>query len=172
MPLAATAHHSYSEYDDTKSVEVEGTLVEVAWQNPHARILVEAVDAAGARVTWDIVERAACNNFRRMNVPLEIFAVGDTVKVAGWPSKRSNVRMYGTNLLADDGRELVMWRYSKPLWSEKALGYGSDFSSVRDRDCVAICDVVSYWVSDLDDPDANPGSLFAGIHVAADGEGA
>ena len=62
-----------------------------------------------------------------MNVPLEIFQVGDTVKVAGWPSKRSNVRLYGTNLLADDGQELVMSRYSKPLWSTKALGYGSDF---------------------------------------------
>ncbi len=74
-PLAANAHHSYSEYDDTKSVEVEGKLVDVAWQNPHARILVESVDAAGARVTWDI-ESAGVNNFRRMNVPLEIFAVG------------------------------------------------------------------------------------------------
>ena len=90
VPLAANAHHSYSEYDDTKSVEVEGKLVEVAWQNPHARILVESVDAAGARVTWDI-ESAGVNNFRRMNVPLEIFAVGSTVKIAGWPSKRSNV---------------------------------------------------------------------------------
>ena len=34
---------------------------------------------------------------------------------------------------------------------------------VRDRDCVGICDGVSTWVSDLDDPDANPGSLFAGL---------
>ena len=118
VPLAADAHHSYSEYDDTKSVEVEGKLVEVAWQNPHARILVESVDATGARVTWDI-ESAGLNNFRRMNVPLEIFAVGDTVKIAGWPSKRSNVRMYGTNLLADDGRELVMWRYSNRCGAPK-----------------------------------------------------
>ena len=161
-PFLAAAHHSYSEYDDTKSVEVEGKLVEVGWRNPHARILIEAVDATGARVTWDI-ESAGLNNFRRMNVPLEIFAVGDTVKVAGWPSKRSSTRMYGTNLLADDGQELVMWRYSKPLWSTRALGYGSDFSLFEAGTPSASGTVFRTWVSDLDDPDANPASLFAGV---------
>ena len=34
ITLAVDAHHSYSEYDDTKSVEVEGKLVDVAWQKP------------------------------------------------------------------------------------------------------------------------------------------
>jgi hypothetical protein len=162
LPASSRAHHSYSEYDDAKSVEVEGKLVAVAWQNPHARILVETVDAAGARVTWDI-ESAGLNNFRRMNVPLEIFAVGDTVKVAGWPSKRSSVRMYGTNLLADDGQELVMWRYSKPLWSARALGYGSDFSLFETGTASSSATLFRTWVSDLDDPDANPSSLFAGL---------
>ena len=159
---SANAHHSYSEYDDTKSVEVEGKLVEVSWRNPHARIVVESVDAAGARVTWD-VESAGLNNFTRMNVPLQIFEVGDTVKVAGWPSKRSNVRMYGTNLLADDGRELVMWRYSKPLWSTRALGYGSDFSLFETGKASGSATLFRTWVSDLDDPDANPASLFARV---------
>jgi hypothetical protein len=162
IPHHTHAHHSYSEYDDTKSVEVEGKLVEVAWQNPHARILVESADAAGARVTWDI-ESAGLNNFRRMNVPLEIFEVGDTVKVAGWPSKRSNARMYGTNLLADDGRELVMWRYSKPLWSTMAVGYGSDFSLFETGTASGSTTLFRTWVSDLDDPDANPASLFSGL---------
>jgi hypothetical protein len=159
--LNARAHHSYSEYDDTKSVEVEGKLLDVAWQNPHARILVQAVDAKGTAVTWDI-ESAGLNNFRRMQVPLDIFKVGDTVKVAGWPSKRSGRRMYGTNLLAGDGQELVMWRYSKPLWAAKALGYGSDrslFESGTENDSATL---FRTWASDLDDPDANPGSLFAG----------
>ncbi len=163
VPHHTRGHHSYSEYDDTKSVEIEGKLVELAWQNPHARILVESVNAAGARVTWD-VESAGLNNFRRMNVPLEIFEVGDTVKVAGWPSKRSSSRMYGTNLLAEDGRELVMWRYSKPLWTTTALGYGSDFSLFEAGKASGSATLFRTWVSDLDDPDANPASLFAGLN--------
>jgi hypothetical protein len=162
ITLAVDAHHSYSEYDDTKSVEVEGKLVDVAWQNPHARILVQATDSAGKPVTWDI-ESAGLNNFRRMNVPLEIFKVGDTVKVAGWPSKRSGVRMYGTNLLAGDGQELVMWRYSKPLWAATALGYGSDRALFEPGTESASTTLFRTWASDLDDPDANPASLFAGL---------
>jgi hypothetical protein len=162
VAASVSAHHSYSEYDDTESVEVEGTLIEAGWRNPHARILIEAVDATGSRVTWDI-ESAGLNNFTRMNVPLEIFNTGDKVKVAGWPSKRSSTRMYGTNLLAADGRELVMWRYSKPLWSTRSLGYGSDFSLFEPGTASGSANLFRTWVSDLDDPDANPGSLFAGL---------
>jgi hypothetical protein len=155
---AVNAHHSRSEYDGTKSVEVEGTLVDVQWRNPHGRIFVESVDASGARVTWDI-ETGPANNFRRMSVPLEIFEVGDTVRIAGMPSRRSSVRMYGTNLLADDGREFVMVTVSKPLWSTRALGYGSDFSLLETGTASESATLFRTWVSDLDDPDAN---LFAG----------
>ena len=162
LPCLTNAHHSYSEYDDSKSVEAEGKLVEVAWQNPHARILVESVDPSGTRVVWDI-ESAGLNNFRRMNVPLEIFKVGDIVKVAGWPSKRSSTRMYGTNLLSGDGQELVMWRYSKPLWSARTLGYGSDRSLFESGTASESATLFRTWVSDLDDPDANPASLFARV---------
>ena len=157
--LTAYAHHSYSEYDDTKTVEIEGKLVEVAWQNPHARILVQVNGADGA-ATWDI-ESAGLNNFRRMQVPLEIFKVGDTVKVAGWPSKRSGVRMYGTNLLSGDGQELVMWRYSTPRWAATAHGYGSDHSLFEPGTATKSAILFRTWASDLDAPDANPASLFA-----------
>jgi hypothetical protein len=162
VALSARAHHSYSEFDDTKSVEVEGKLIDVAWQNPHARIVVQAKDSSGKPVTWEI-ESAGLNNFRRMNVPLEIFKVGDTVKVAGWPSKRSAARMYGTNLMAGDGQELVMWRYSKPLWAATALGYGSDRALFEPGTASASATLFRTWASDLDDPDANPASLFAGL---------
>ena len=50
----AHAHHSYSEYDDQRTVEFEGKLLDVAWQNPHVRFMVEAVDASNRAVVWDI----------------------------------------------------------------------------------------------------------------------
>jgi len=71
--------------------------------------------------------------------------------------------MYGTNLLAADGQELVMWRYSKPLWSAKTLGYGSDSSLFESGTAQESVTLFRTWVSDLDDADANPGSLFAGL---------
>jgi len=162
VSLTARAHHSYTEFDDTKTVEVEGKLVEVGWQNPHARIVVQTKDAAGKPVTWEI-ESAGLNNFTRMKVPLEVFKVGDTVKVAGWPSKRSPVRMYGTNLLSGDGQELVMWRYSKARWAKTAFGYGSGGALFESGTATGSTSVFRTWASDLDDPTANPASLFNGV---------
>ncbi len=36
----AAAHHSASMFDQTKSVTLTGTVVEVRWTNPHGTILI------------------------------------------------------------------------------------------------------------------------------------
>src|SRR5262245_485418 len=89
MSMPAHAHHSYTEFDDQKTVEVEGTLVAAAWQNPHTMITVRAND--GSDRVWQ-VETSPVNYLRRVDAPLELFEVGSVVKVAGWPSKRSSAR--------------------------------------------------------------------------------
>jgi hypothetical protein len=50
----AGAHHSYSEYDDKEIVEIEGTLVNVALQNPHVHFFLRGTDENGRAVTWDL----------------------------------------------------------------------------------------------------------------------
>ena len=42
-----SAHHSGSEYDLQNVVEISGTLVELAWQNPHVHFGVRTTDARG-----------------------------------------------------------------------------------------------------------------------------
>ncbi len=64
------------------------------------------------------------NALARLDVPLDEFKVGTHVKVAGWPSKRSSDRLFLTNLLSSNGRELVTWRYAQPRWAKTAAGYG------------------------------------------------
>ena len=89
VPTTATAHHSYVEFDDKTTVEIEGTLVAAAWQNPHTHLTVKAID--GSNRSWDI-ETAPVNFLRRVDAPLELYEVGSRVKVAGWPSRRSAAR--------------------------------------------------------------------------------
>jgi hypothetical protein len=43
-PSRAYAHHSGSEYDRGNIIEVEGTLLEVAWQNPHVHFTARSKD--------------------------------------------------------------------------------------------------------------------------------
>jgi len=36
---AGAAHHSFAgQFDNTKSMEIEGELIEVRWANPHASV--------------------------------------------------------------------------------------------------------------------------------------
>ncbi len=51
MAAPAVAHHSFSEFDQRRLIEVSGTLTEVAWQNPHVRLRLKAVEV-GKSVTW------------------------------------------------------------------------------------------------------------------------
>jgi hypothetical protein len=78
-------------------------------------LVVKAVDGQD----WEI-ETAPLNFFRQSKAPLDLYKVGSSVKVAGWPSKRSNVRMYGTNILSSDDRELVLWR-GRSRWQADAF---------------------------------------------------
>ena len=116
-PFAARAHHSYTEFDNTQTVEIEGTLRVVAWQNPHTHFEVRVVDSGRGEVVWDI-ETGPVNSLRRRGAPLDAFKVGDVIKIAGWPSKRTADRMYATNLLAD-GREF-MFQTGTPRWPGSA----------------------------------------------------
>ena len=118
--VGVRAHHSGSEYAQT-TVEIEGTLLEVAWQNPHVHFFVRAKDATGNLVTWDI-EANSLSILRRTDATPENLKVGDTVKVAGAPSRRTANRMWAMNILAANGREIVLGPGAPPRWTKNALG--------------------------------------------------
>ena len=123
--LDAHAHHSYAEYDDSRMVEIEGTLVRAAMQNPHARFYVEGVDANGRAITWNL-ESTSLNWLQRLQVPPESFGEGSRVKFAGWPSKRSPERIYALNMLAADGQEILLFRTAEPRWRKETMGFGAE----------------------------------------------
>ena len=54
-PLAADAHHSFSaEFDASKVVHLEGTVVQFSWVNPHSWIYMDVVKADGSVDHWKI----------------------------------------------------------------------------------------------------------------------
>jgi hypothetical protein len=152
----AAAHHSYTEFNQRETVEIEGTLTVVAWQNPHTRLEVR-VPGSNDPVLWDI-ETGSVNSMRRQGVPLDALQVGDTVKIAGWPSKRSAARLYATNLLGR-GHELL-FQGGAPRWPGSAT-HRESFTAATSEPAAAVemPTLFRVWAIDANDPDTRPGFL-------------
>jgi len=82
-PLAA--HHSAAMFDDEKVVELNGTIKEVQWTNPHIWIQV-IVDANGQKTEWSL-EGGSPNSLSRNGWRATTFKAGDTVTVRLNPMK-------------------------------------------------------------------------------------
>jgi hypothetical protein len=123
--LPALAHHSTAEYDASRYVESKGEVVTVLWRNPHVRFTVR--DESGQ--IWDI-ESADLTRLDRAGLPRDLLEVGDVVSFAGNPSTRTERRMYVTNLLVEDGREILL-RGNVPVRWPNASAVGTDVTFAK-----------------------------------------
>lgn len=88
------AHHGITtQFDLSKVIQVEGTITEVAWVNPHAYVYLDVADANGNTVTWNCEMRAA-SVLSRSGWSEDMFAPGTSIKIAGAASRRDPVGCY------------------------------------------------------------------------------
>jgi hypothetical protein len=149
LTTAAWAHHSDAEYDFNKPVEIEGTLVDVRWQNPHIRLSVRSgTDAQGKPMIWEI-EGSSLSVMRRTNATPEKLKVGDTVRVAGFRSKRAPNRMLADQVLQADGSELVFLPGVRPRWARTVIGAKSTWLDAGTAE-KASAGIFRVWSTKLD----------------------
>ena len=82
----ARAHHSQSEYDSRKKVEVEGTVSKVEWKSPHAWIYLDVTNDKGEKVNWHF-ELPSPNTLMRRGWNRDSLKPGDRIKVTGSPAR-------------------------------------------------------------------------------------
>jgi hypothetical protein len=51
-PVAA--HHSYSAFDRSKTITLQGTIAEMEWTNPHTYVVLLVKAKGGAQARWTI----------------------------------------------------------------------------------------------------------------------
>jgi|KBSSwiStaDraftv2_1062776.scaffolds.fasta_scaffold1082691_2 hypothetical protein len=114
---AVAAHHSPAVFDQTKTVELKGTVKAFKWQNPHTFLDVEIAGAKGAEI-WT-VEMTSPTYLLRAGWKNNSVKPGDKVSVKVHPVKEGDVKggIFVSITLAD-GRTLT----EKPA----RLGAGSD----------------------------------------------
>ena len=118
--VPAPAHHSVvANFDAGTTVEAEGVISDIAWRNPH--ILFTLTTADGTDVTLDT---HSLSIMRRLGASEPFVEIGDTVKVAGWPSRRGE-GMFVNNMLLPSGEEFVFDFGAEPAdlrWSDRMWG--------------------------------------------------
>lgn len=104
----AGAHHSYGDiYLESDQIEIEGTIVEFQFVNPHAWIHVAARDAFG-RETLYAGEWVSTSQLERQGITKTTLRSGDNVRIWGSPARRPNdARIHVKRLRRSDGFE---WR--------------------------------------------------------------
>ena len=110
------AHHSTAEYDANAIVEARGEVVTVIWRNPHVRLRISTAALDGDARIWEL-EGVDLTRLDRYNLPRDLVNVGDVVRFAGNPSTRNDRRMYVTNLLLTDGREILLRGGAQARWA-------------------------------------------------------
>jgi hypothetical protein len=106
VPVAA--HHSFAaEYDRDRPITITGTVTELQWTNPHARLYVDAVDADGETIHWDL-ELGPPNGLMRLGWRRDSLAPGTTVTVEGFRSRTEPTVANARSVKLGDGREVFV----------------------------------------------------------------
>ena len=85
--VAAYGHHSFSAtYEETKSIKIEGKIVQFLFRNPHSFVHVMAPDETGALTRWS-VEWGGAGQLGAQGVEKDSFKPGDVVVITGNPGR-------------------------------------------------------------------------------------
>jgi hypothetical protein len=106
LPQAALAHHSFAaEFDATKVVHLEGTVVQFAWVNPHSWIYMDVKKADGTVDHWKI-EGGAPSLLLRRGWTKNSVQPGVKVVVNAYQARDGALRASARDVTFPDGRSL------------------------------------------------------------------
>ena len=157
--LFAQAHHStLGVYDRGNIIEIEGTITNVMWRNPHPSYDVDVTGSDGSTVQWR-VETGAISTLRLRGLEESFIEVGDWVRLAGESSTRGLPELYARNMLLADGREVLISATSRPRWTQgdPSRLFQAEFDQSRVEQARREADgIFRVWTSVFGDPNSFP----------------
>ena len=110
LAVAGYAHHSYGAiYLEDDSIEIEGTIVEFQYRNPHAWVHVRGSERGGLGAERVYAaEWVSTSQLEREGITRNTLRPGDSVRIWGSPAKNpSENRVHLKRMARSDGWE---WR--------------------------------------------------------------
>lgn len=84
LSSVATAHHSFSLFDQTRTITVKGVVERFAWTNPHITIYLDADSTPPQRYK---IETGSVNALQRTGWSADSIKAGETAEVSFKPLK-------------------------------------------------------------------------------------
>ena len=98
-PVAALAHHGWSEYDSSKTLKLTGKIVESGYEHPHGHVQLDAVGAdAKAGKTWRVI-LAPPSRMERRGLQKEWLKSGATATVEGYANREHPQEMRAERII-------------------------------------------------------------------------
>jgi len=104
----AAAHHSGAGFDQTKVVEITGTIKEFQFKNPHTWIQVDVDDASKGKVEWS-VEWGSPNQLGRQGYRPTTFPPGEKVSIRLNPMHNGSPAGGFVGAKFPDGKTIGKW---------------------------------------------------------------
>lgn len=114
VPLAA--HHSFAMFDMDKNVELQGTVIEYLWANPHVHVVIRVPPGPGVDPSlvgsWDLEAAGSTTIMGRQGWTRTTLKPGDEIRVVVHPLRDGNkgaslfymVKPDGTRMYSDIAR--------------------------------------------------------------------
>ncbi len=103
----AMAHHAFGkEFDEKKTVTLEGVVTRVDWENPHVYFYVDVKESDGTVVNWACETRGP-NGLVHQGWKRDSMKIGDKVVVKGYQARNGSHTADGRRVTLADGRRIL-----------------------------------------------------------------
>jgi hypothetical protein len=104
MPLMA--HHSFAaEFDNTKVVNMHGTVTKIDWTNPHVWFYMDVKDESGKITNWGF-EMGPPHLLQTSGWTRTTMKLGDQINVVGSAAKNGSNRANARTVTTPDGKKM------------------------------------------------------------------
>ncbi len=104
---AASAHHSYAQFDRCHPFVIEGQIDRVVWANPHVEIALRSDDGMMYTIVWLNLQQ-----LKRDGVAREVLHAGDRVQISGAKQPEDKLRVI--TQVSEIRRPSDGWAWSRP----------------------------------------------------------
>lgn len=101
----AFAHHGTANYDTSKTVSVKGTVTDFQFVNPHVIIIMDVKGDDGKVASWQ-GELTSPNRLSRVGWTKSVIKSGDTLTIAGYPTKSGSPEIWIQKVTLASGEDL------------------------------------------------------------------